>query len=239
MGKSIISEVRQRIDHQGERFWRLADFQDLPTGAVAKALSRLAQKGHLKRLSKGVYYRGRPTAFGVSRPNLTLLQGLAAEKSPIFPAGLSAASMLGFTTQMSQQNEVATSALSLPRKLLGPDTIIHRMRPAAWGDLSADDAAMLELLRARAKTSELSAPDTIKRVLAHFSNSERFERIMQVAFTEPPRVRAMLGAIAQQLRKPRLILDRLKASLNPLSRFDFGVLSELQHAKNWNAKARK
>jgi len=43
---------------------------------------------------------------------------MAAEKSPFFPAGLAAAGLLGLTTQVSKRQEVSTSALSLPRKLL-------------------------------------------------------------------------------------------------------------------------
>ena len=34
-------------------------------------------------------------------------------------------------------------------------------------------------------------------------------------------------------------LDRLRASLNPLSRFDFGIFSELVHARRWQAKERR
>jgi hypothetical protein len=35
---------------------------------------------------------------------------------------------------------------------------------------------------------------------------------------------------------PPWLLDRLKGSLNPLSRFDFGNLRSLRHAKGWQAK---
>lgn len=229
-------EVRRRIDRDGERFWRLVDFRDLPSIAVAKALSRLAKVGHVQRLSKGIYYRARPTIFGQSRPNLTLLQGLAAENSPMFPSGLAAASLLGFTTQVARHSEVSTSALSLPRKLLGQDTVVHTMRPTAWNQLSPRDAALLEFLRVRGQTSELSANRTVERLLACLSEPGCFEALMKVATSEPPRVRAMLGAIGQQLAKPSSLLCSLRASLNPLSRFDFGALYQLQHAKMWYAR---
>jgi len=35
---------------------------------------------------------------------------------------------------------------------------------------------------------------------------------------------------------PPRLLDRLRKSLNPLSRFDFGRLASLRHAKEWQAK---
>ncbi|MEX2560398.1 MAG: hypothetical protein WD403_10815 [Pirellulales bacterium] len=60
-----------------------------------------------------------------------------------------------------------------------------------------------------------------------------------MAETEPPRVRAMLGAIGEQLGKSERALKSLRASLNPLSRFDFGNLSELSYAHQWQAKDRR
>jgi len=49
--------------------------------------------------------------------------------------------------------------------------------------------------------------------------------------TDPPRVRALLGAIGEELAKKPTALLRLRDSLNPLSRFDFGALHGLRDAK--------
>jgi hypothetical protein len=49
----------------------------------------------------------------------------------------------------------------------------------------------------------------------------------------------MLGAIAEQLEMPHNKLATIRASLNPLSRFDFGSLSALEHSGRWQAKERK
>ena len=73
----------------------------------------------------------------------------------------------------------------------------------------------------------------------HFREPGRFERLLKIAFSEPPRVRAMLGAIGQQLGYPQKPLLALRKGLNPLSRFDFSILSGLAHAKEWQAKERK
>ncbi len=57
--------------------------------------------------------------------------------------------------------------------------------------------------------------------------------------SEPPRVRAMLGAIGQQLGCSEDQLAPLRRSLNPLSRFEFGGLAALEFARQWQAKERK
>ena len=77
------------------------------------------------------------------------------------------------------------------------------------------------------------------KLLSYFREPGRFERLLKVAPSEPPRVRAMLGAIGQQLGQPESRLSTLRKSLNPLSRFDFGSLAVLEHAREWQAKERK
>jgi len=236
--RQVARLVRRRIDQGGERLWRFEDFRDLPFPTVAKALSRLAQAGEIERLSKGVYYRSRPTAFGTSRPNPAAIQALAARHSMVFPAGVAAANTLGFTTQTAGRAEVATSARSLPRKLVGADTVVHARRPEAWSRLSETDAALLDLLRRKAGPSELTPEATVRRLLGLLAEEGRFERLLKVAQSEPPRVRAMLGALGQQLGKDLKSLEKLRASLNPLSRFDFGLLAGLRFAREWQAKER-
>ena len=230
------NSVRKRIEKGGERVWRLEDFRDLPFGAVAQALSRMAREGAIERLSKGLYYKSRATAFGPSRPNPATIQSLVTQA--VFPSGLAAANLLGFTSQVGKRRDFSTTALSLPRKLVGSETVIHTRRPESWNLLSQEDAAFLEFLRCGGETSELSPKQTIQKSLALLSEKRRFERLLKVADTEPPRVRAMLGAIGEQLGKKPSALQRLHDSLNPFSKYDFGLLAGLQHAKQWQAKLR-
>jgi hypothetical protein len=234
--RPVTGLVRQRIERNGERLWRLDDFRDLPFAAVAQALSRLTRQGALERLSKGVYYHTRETVFGKSRPNPAAIQKLASRRKTVFPSGVAAANLLGFTTQSARHSEVATSALSLPRKLVGSETVVHTRRPEAWATLSDSDAALLDFLRRGGRTSELLPEETVHRALALLSEKGRFERLLKVADSEPPRVRAMLGAMGEQLGRKPPALRRLRASLNPFSRFDFGLLAGLPQARHWQAK---
>ncbi len=228
--------IRTRIERSGERVWRFQDFAGAPHAAVAQTLSRLARAGALQRLSKGVYYRGRNTSLGRSRPNPTVVRQLATQDGGVFPAGIAAANLLGFTTQQARHAEVATRGFRLPRKLLGPDTIVYTRRPDVWGQLSSAEGAILDFLRRGGRTSELSPEATTKRLVSLLRYPGRFGRLLQVSGTEPPRVRAMLGAVGDALGKPARTLQALRQSLNPFSRYDFGLLSALQTAAAWQAK---
>jgi len=234
--RRITRLIRQRIAEGGERLWRYEDFKGLPFTAVGQALSRMTRQGLLERHSKGIYYRPRETAFGKSRPNPAALERMAKQRKDIFPAGVAAANLLGFTTQAGRRGDVSTTATSLPRKLIGKDVAVHTLRPVTWSRLSQKDAALLEFLREGGRSSELSPPETIGRLLALLSEDGRFDRLLKIAGTEPPRVRAILGALGMEFGRSSAVLERLRETLNPLTRFDFGVLSGLRHAREWQVK---
>lgn len=236
---SAAHQVRRAIQAGDERVWSVQDFPKLPFPAVAQTLSRLARAGDLQRVSKGLYYKPRKTAFGMSRPNPKLLRAKGAESRAVFPAGLTAANHLGFSTQVPAREEIATTRGSLPRAMVGRKARVHTRRPEAWARLTEHEAALLDLIRRRAETSELSPEETVKRLLSLLEAEGTFERLARVAKHEPPRVRAMLGALGEELGKDPKTLESLKSSLNPLTRFDFGILSALGSARKWQAKERK
>jgi len=74
------------------------------------------------------------------------------------------------------------------------------------------------------------------RCVPSSGENDRFERLLKVASTEPPRVRAMLGSLGIELGKKSAVLRRLRESLNPLSRFDFGLLGGVPSARDWQIK---
>lgn len=230
---SAAKAVRDRVNRGGARFWKHSDFDDLPPAAVATALSRMARQDELQRVGKGVYYRSAPTSFGMSMP---VASGAMAETltAALHPAGLSAANVLGLTTQNPRRPEYATPAPGPPTALKG--AVVHTGRPSQRAGLSAEDGAILEILRERARSSDLSPAETVQRLQQRLAEEDRFRRLAGVAVAEPPRVRAMLGALGQELDMPQPLLDRLRKSLNPLSRYDFGHLTSLRYARDWQAK---
>jgi hypothetical protein len=231
--------VRCRVESGGEALGRHSDFPGLPPTAVAQALSRLARAGEIERLSRGVYYRGRTTPFGPSRPDPVAVRGLAAGKATFHPAGLAAAALLGLTTQAGRREDVATAAGSLPRRLLGVDVAVRTRRPAAWNGLTSDEAAIFDFLRSRGRTGELDPAATFRRFEELLRVKGRARRLVAAAASEPPRVHAMLGAILERARLDVSLQRRLHGSLNPLSRFDFGVFSSLPTAAAWQATAKR
>jgi hypothetical protein len=230
---SAAATVRDRVARGKADYWRHSDFADLPASAVATTLSRMAREGTLRRVGKGVYYRPRQTSLGPSGPAAS---SVAAQtlRAPVHPAGLNAANVLGLSTQNPRRAEYATPAAGPPRALR--DAVVHTGRPATRAGLSAEDGAILETLRDRARYSDLSPERTVERLGRVLSGQNHFRALAVAALAEPPRVRAMLGALGQELGMPESTLAPLRESLNPLSRFDFGALRSLRFAKHWQAR---
>ncbi|HEV2998005.1 MAG TPA: hypothetical protein VGX16_02785 [Solirubrobacteraceae bacterium] len=231
--RSAAGLLRNRVEEGGARFWKYADFKDLPSSAVATTLSRLAREGVLQRKSKGVYYRPVPTTLGLSVAGASAAAAQTL-RAPLHPAGLTAANFLGLSAQNPGLPEYATTAPGAPRALRR--ALVHTGRPSQRAGLSAEEGAILETLRERARSSDLSPEETARRLMQLLAEDGRFGRLAKAALAESPRVRAMLGALGQELDVPSGLLEPLRESLNPLSRFDFGVLRVLPNAREWQAK---
>jgi Family of unknown function (DUF6088) len=231
--QSAATVVRERVLAEGARFWSHADFGGLSATAVAHALSRLTAEGVLLRVCKGLYYRSEMTVLGPSIPSATAALALTM-RAPLHASGLTAANWLGFTPQNPGRREFATPAAGRPGGL--GDAIVYTRRPVSRVGLSNDDGALLEMLRDRARFSDLSPRATVKRLVSMVSDPERFARLAAAVLSEPPRVRAMLGALGEQAGMPAEVLTPLRVGLNPLSRFDFGVLRVLPNAREWQAR---
>lgn len=228
-----MAEVEGRITREGDRFWRYRDFAELPPGAVAQAFSRLSRRGELIRVRPGLYYRPRPTILGPSRPSSAAVVHETL-KHPMHPAGATAANLLGLSTQNPAVAEYATTAPEAPLHLQGVRLRVGR--PRSREGLNELEGAVLETLRDRGLHTELDPETTAARLVGVVRRERMFPRLVQAAGEEPPRVRAMLGALGQELGADPALLERLRGSFSRLSRFDFGMLRSLRHAAEWQAR---
>jgi hypothetical protein len=109
MPTSITNAILKRIraKHRGWVFTP-RQFAQLGTrAAVDQALSRLQRRGHIRRLSRGIYYFPKTHPhIGVLSPSPEAVAKAAAERtgSRIMVSGAKAANLLGLSTQVPTQN---------------------------------------------------------------------------------------------------------------------------------------
>ncbi|MCE5323161.1 helix-turn-helix domain-containing protein [bacterium] len=231
--RSVASAVREAISQSTDRVWVYTDFNGMPPAAVSQALSRLYREGLVKRVRKGVYYRPKQTVLGESKVSPAALISKLLP-SDARPTGYTAARVLGLSTQVPVEPSYAVSKSKAPASVAGVKVTVRR--PVSSICIDTREAAILEFLRERGTTSERSPEETVRRLLHIIKEPGVFAKLAEAAMQEPPRVRAMLGALGQEarIRKPELVT--LRSSLNPLSRYDFGRLRCMRYAKEWLAK---
>jgi hypothetical protein len=112
--------------------------------AVESALSRLAAHGELLRVRRGLYWKGKSTRFGMTRP-APLQVALQVAGPGSGPAGVAAAHMLGLTTQVPSTSEVAVPG-RVPESLDGVRFRSRSFERRLRG-LRPLEVAVLEVLR--------------------------------------------------------------------------------------------
>lgn len=194
---SIAPTIRARIA-DADGFWRPEDFDDLGNpNAVDQALADLHTAGELRRIRRGLYWRGRRTAFGMSRPsNADILEQITGLTYGIGPSGYSAALSLGFSTQVPR-HETFALPIRIPTGL--PEGMKVVSRAARRGRLDAklrrQEVAWLEI--AGSWRDHVSDPTEASRRFRYAIDSEsiRPNRIAAAARTEPPTVKRTITSL--------------------------------------------
>jgi hypothetical protein len=232
---SVAGMVRKGIEEAGPgELWTYADFKTLPPMAVAAALSRMTAEGAIRRIRKGVYYSPRKTRFGEISPDPTSIAATLLRNKGIKwkPSGLPAYNGLGLTTQVSP-----VLTLDMTEKIYSLRTGSNaklRLRPGvSVSGLSDNERAVLDALR-DLRRIPASPAEVVRKIRDMFAAKRfSFSRLARRALNEPPRVRALLGAIGAELGADRKALTALRKSLNPMTTFRLGVAEALPHASEW------
>ena len=207
--------------------------------AASKALSRLVDKGVIKRARKGYYYKPKVSVFGEQKPREDVLLSLylfEKNKQVAYVTGTRLYNRLGLTTQVPNSVRIA----SLDRQVKGKvgNTIV---KPAkSYVKVTADNIKYLEILDVIKDLN--SIPDLekndgivfLKNILTGFDTIE-IKKLVTYGAAYPPKVRALLGALLEALRIDFSTYNVLKKSMNPSSSFEYGINSQLlSTVTSWN-----
>ena len=234
--RSATEIALRKAKSSGKSLLRAEDLKGATPAAASKALARLAKQGVLTRVGKGLYFAPKDTLVGKSKPSETSI-ALKRLEGKTRPTGASAANILGLSTQMPARPQLVAFA-SNPPKNAGAARIKLR-RTGSPHPLPALEGALLEFIRERGATAETSSSESIRRLrelLTSQLTASRLRGLREAALAEPPRVRAVLGALLAYADLPESLWEPLKTSLNPLTRFEFGLFAELPNAREWQAK---
>jgi len=207
--------------------------------SAAKALERLQDKGFIKKISNGVFYKPIKTAFGELKPDYDeQLRPFLFEngKRIAYVTGTYLYNQLGLTTQLAVRVKIASRSkrISINRGALKADAV------KSYAEVTESNYTVLGFLDALKDIRKI--PDTtvqnsvrILSVKIAEMDEKEIARLIKYALSYPPRVRALLGAILENLGKSEDITIPLLNSVNPLTKIDLGLKkSDLPTVENWN-----
>lgn len=241
---NVAEQIREKIKSipESEPFG-YADLGIEQTDFVtaAKAIERMQKKGTIKKVSKGVFYKPEMSVFGAMPPKYDLiLKNYLYEngKRVGYITGGELYNSLNLTTQNYFRSKIATKR---NRKKIDISWL-KTTSVKAYVDVTEENYQLLGILDAIKDIkliSDTSAKEAIKILIPKIKlfSKEDILSLIQYVLKYPPRARALLGAIIENLFGNELNLEQLKNSLNPTTTYKINIkVDDLPTIKNWNIK---
>ena len=237
----LATDIRMRIKNlpEGKTFGynnlRIAR-EDYTT--AAKALERLQKQGIIKKVSKGVFYKPEQTVFGELKPDYSeLLRSYLFEngKRIAYETGTSLYNRMGLTTQLAFRIKIASRGkrININRGTLKADAVKSY---AEVTDSNYETLGILDAFKDMKRIPDCSETQAVSRLSAIVKklNDKQIASLIKYALLYPPRVRALVGAILENNDSNLRGLEKLKASINPLTIFKLGLKeTELPNKSKW------
>ncbi len=208
--------------------------------AAAKTLERLIKKEIIKRISTGVFYKPKQTVFGELKPDeekIITPYLFKDGKRIAYITGLLLYNKMGLTTQIPKNISIASSK----KRIYISKGNIKASAVRSYVDVTDENYKLLEILDAIKDFKKIPDLDKKSAIIILQSkilelNNKQKKELIKIALEYPPRVRAFLGALIEEIDN-RTNVKILNESLNPLSEYKLGITKEiLPTAEKWNIK---
>lgn len=240
---NIAKEIEEKINNieQGNTF----TYKDLAINkkeysAATKKIERLIKKEKIKRISTGIFYKPKQSAFGELKPDeekIITPYLFKNGKRIAYITGLLLYNKMGLTTQIPKEISIA----SREKRIYITKGNIKANAVKSYVEVTDENYKYLEFLDALKDWKKIpdldkkSSIEILTNILKKF-NKKQTEELLKIALSYPPRVRALLGALLEYSKK-KINLNCLEESLNPLSEYKLGVTKDfLPTIEKWNIK---
>src|SRR5690554_3986236 len=206
--------------------------------AAIKALNRLVEKGKLKKISKGKFYKPEKSIFGTLLPNqYQIVKDLLEDDNKIigYLTGYSIYNTLGLTTQVSNTIQIGTNNIrpNLKREryiinFIKQNNIINKE--------NIPYLQLLDCIKNIKKIPDTTINNNIERFINIISDYKLkdIKHLIRLVQKYPPSTRALLGAILDELNLEKYT-EILFKTLNPITKYNIGINNyTLTKSTKWN-----
>ena len=238
---SISKEIRKKIVvFPDDYVFKASDFEmeSQNQSAVVKALNRMAATGEITKLSKGKFYKPRKTQFGELKPSAYQIAKDYIERDGKligYITGYSAYNALGLTTQISSYIQIGTnkSRRAVKRDKYTISFILQQ------NTITKKNIEILRILDAIRYIREIPATTPneacirLKEIIKDL-NDEQEEMLVKCSLKYTNYVRALCGAILEDIGYDGNSLDSIRKSLNGVTNYHLPISeSVLPNKQNW------
>lgn len=200
LAMTVSEVVRNKVSKAKPGTLFTVDEFEGPRGPIESALSRLKNRGELRRVRKGLYFKGVRSRFGSGLPRVDDVVYRVCGTKGVGPTGWTASRVLGLSTQLPAHQEFAV--LGTPPTNI-PGARFHSRKNLARIDLNPREIAVLETLRSWPVSSEASWDELVKRVAElRDEGAIKVELLAKVAMREhSPKLREHMTTLVSQLTR--------------------------------------
>lgn len=208
--------------------------------AIIKALNRMAASGKIEKLAKGKYYKPEKSSFGNLKPiTYQLVKDLLEDNGKItgYLTGYSIYNQLGLTTQISNIIQIGKNNVRPSFKRAGYKISFVQQK----NTITKENIPLLQILdsiRYIKKIPDTTINSSCIRFLSIINalSAKDKSTLVRLSLKYPPFVRALLGALLEEIGKSSLI-NTLADSLNPITTYNIpGAKTVFTKAVKWNIK---
>lgn len=238
---NISKEIRKKIViFPDDYVFTASDFEmeSQNQSAVVKSLNRMAATGEISKLSKGKFYKPRKTQFGELKPSAYQIAKDYIERNGKligYITGYSAYNALGLTTQISSYIQIGTNK---SRRAVKRDkyTISFILQQNTITKKNIEILRILDavrFIREIPATTPNEACIRLKEIIKDL-NDEQKEMLVKCSLKYTNYVRALCGAILEDIGYDGNSLDSIRKSLNGVTNYHLPISeSVLPNKQNW------
>ncbi len=240
---NIAKKIEEKINNieNGKTFtYKNLNIKNEEYSAASKSIERLIKKGIIKRISTGVFYKPKQSAFGELKPDeekIITPYLFKNGKRIAYITGLLLYNKMGLTTQIPKEISIASNK----KRIYISRGNIKAKAVKSYVEVTNKNYKLLELLDALKDFKKIpdlnkkSAISILTKILSSLNNKQ-IKELIEIALEYPPRVRAFLGALLENLNK-NINRKSLDGSLNPLSEYELRLTKDiLPTIEKWNIK---
>ena len=209
--------------------------------AVVKALNRMVAAGKISKLTKGKFYKPRQSRFGALQPSAyQVAKDLLEQDREIigYITGYNAYNEMGLTTQIPATLQIGTNKYrrSLTR---GMYKISFIVQPNKITKTNIELLRILDAIRFIREIPGTTPDEACKRLITIIGQltTEKVKTLVTLVLKYTPAVQALCGAMLENIGVDELLINKIAASLNPVTEYNMPVSeSVLPNKKKWRIK---